>query len=145
MGFTLSHFISQFPPTRFPLLTATEMCHFLPVHHLGIAFLGQVKGQNTIIVVRDTIFLKFLLAMSVLMFGCTTRTLIKHLEKKLNGNYTRMLYAVLNKSLKQHSTKQQLYSCLPTISQTNKTNQTCWALRDVELSVLLYWATTITD
>ena len=32
--FTSSHFISQFPPTRFPLLTAIRMCHFLPVHHL---------------------------------------------------------------------------------------------------------------
>ena len=35
MGFfTSSHFISQFPPTRFPLITAIRMCHFLPVHHL---------------------------------------------------------------------------------------------------------------
>ena len=26
--------VSQFQPTRFPLQTATGMCHFLPVHHL---------------------------------------------------------------------------------------------------------------
>ena len=32
--FSSSHFISQFPPTRFPLLTAIGMCHFLPVLHL---------------------------------------------------------------------------------------------------------------
>ena len=32
--FTTSHFISQFPPTRFPLITAIRMCHFLPVHYL---------------------------------------------------------------------------------------------------------------
>ena len=32
--FSSSHFISQFPPTRFPLLTAIGMCHFLLVHHL---------------------------------------------------------------------------------------------------------------
>ena len=32
--FCSSHFISQFPPTRFPLITAIRMCHFLPVHHL---------------------------------------------------------------------------------------------------------------
>ena len=31
--FTSSHFISQFPPTRFPLITAIRMCHFLPVYH----------------------------------------------------------------------------------------------------------------
>ena len=32
--FTSSHFISQFPPTRFSLITAIRMCDFLPVHHL---------------------------------------------------------------------------------------------------------------
>ena len=32
--FTSSHFISQFPPTWFPLITAIRMCHFLPVNHL---------------------------------------------------------------------------------------------------------------
>ena len=37
--FSSSHFISQFPPTRFPLITAIRMCHLLPVHHLGMAFL----------------------------------------------------------------------------------------------------------
>ena len=42
---------------------------------------------------------------SILLYGCTTSTLMKHIEKKLNGNYTRMLHAVLNKSCKQHPTK----------------------------------------
>ena len=44
--FSSSHFISQFPPTRFPLITAIRMCHFLPVHHFGMAFLAGSKGQN---------------------------------------------------------------------------------------------------
>ena len=43
--FTSSHFISQFPPTRFPLITAIRMCHFLPVHHLGMAFLAGSKAK----------------------------------------------------------------------------------------------------
>ena len=34
------------PRDHFRLL-AIGMCHFLPVHHLGIAFLGRVEGQNT--------------------------------------------------------------------------------------------------
>ena len=29
-----SHFISQFPPPWFPLMTTIRMCHLLPVHHL---------------------------------------------------------------------------------------------------------------
>ena len=41
--FSSSHFVSQFPPTRFPLITAIRMCHFLPVHHLGMAFLARSK------------------------------------------------------------------------------------------------------
>ena len=44
--FSSSHFINQFPPTLFPLITAIRMCHLLPVHHLGMAFLAGSKGQN---------------------------------------------------------------------------------------------------
>ena len=43
--FTSSHFISQFPPTRFPLITAIRMCHLLPVNHLGMAFLAGSKAK----------------------------------------------------------------------------------------------------
>ena len=43
--FSSSHFISQFPPTRFPLITAIRMCHFLPAHHLGMVFLAGSKAK----------------------------------------------------------------------------------------------------
>ena len=33
------------------------------------------------------------MVVSILLYGCTTWTLTKRLEKKLNGNYTRMLRA----------------------------------------------------
>ena len=45
---------------------------------------------------------------SVLLYGCTTWTLTKRLEKKLDGNYTRMLRAILNKSWRQYPTRRQL-------------------------------------
>ena len=35
---------------------------------------------------------------SILLYGCTTWTLTKRMEKKLNSNHTRMLLAILNKS-----------------------------------------------
>ena len=41
------------------------------------------------------------------------RTLTKRLEKKLDGNYTRMLRAILNKSWQRHPTRHQLYGHLP--------------------------------
>ena len=41
-------------------------------------------------------------AVSILLHGCTIWTLTKYIEKKIGGNYTRMLQAILNKSWKQH-------------------------------------------
>ena len=56
--------------------------------------------------------------LSILLYGCTTWTLTKQLEKKLDGNYTRMLRAMLNKSCRQHPTRHQLYGHLPSITKT---------------------------
>ena len=49
-------------------------------------------------------------------------TLTKRMEKKLDGNYTKMLRAVLNKSWGQHTTKQRLYGHLLPIAKTIKPN-----------------------
>ena len=45
---------------------------------------------------------------STLPYVCTTWTLTKRLEKKLDRNYTRMLRAVLKNSWRQHPTRHQL-------------------------------------
>ena len=73
--------------------------------------------------------------MSILLYGCTTWTLTIRMEKKLDGNYTRMLLAILNKSWRQHPTMQQLYGHLPPISKTNHVRRTiqeehCWRTKD---------------
>ena len=84
---------------------------------------------------------------SILLYGCTTWTLTKRLEKKLNGNYTRMLQAILNKSLRQHSTKHQLYGHLPPITKTIQVRRSrhaeyCWRSRDEPISDVLLWTLT---
>ena len=61
---------------------------------------------------------------SILLYGCTTWTLTKQLEKKLDGNYTRMLRAILNKSWRQHPTRHQLYGHLPPIMKTIQVRRT---------------------
>ena len=78
---------------------------------------------------------------SILLYGCTTWTLTKRLEKKLDGNYTRMLWAILNKSWRQHPTKQQLYGHLPPIMKTIKVRHAghCWRSRDEHISNVLPW------
>ena len=61
--------------------------------------------------------------LSILVYGCTTWTLTKRLEKNLDGNYTRMLRAILNKSWRQHSTRHQLYGHLPAITKLFKLDE----------------------
>ena len=72
---------------------------------------------------------------SILLYGCTTCTLTKRLEKKLDGNYTRMLRAILNKSWRQHPTRHQVYGHLPPITKTIQVRRTrhaghCWRSKD---------------
>ena len=59
----------------------------------------------------------------ILLYGCTTWTLTKRL-KKLDGNYTRILRAILNKSRRQHPTKHQLYGHLPPITTSHVLKRT---------------------
>ena len=84
---------------------------------------------------------------SILLYGCTTWTLTKQLEKKLDGNCTRMLQAILNKSWWQHPTKHQLYGHLSPITKTIKARRTrhaghCWRCRDELISDVLPWTPT---
>ena len=55
---------------------------------------------------------------SILLYGCTTWTLTKRLEKKLDSHYTRMQRATLNKSRRQHPTRHHLYGHLPPFTKT---------------------------
>ena len=81
---------------------------------------------------------------SIPLYGCTTWTLTKRLEKKLDGNYTRMLRAILNKSWRQHPTRHPLYSHLPLITKTIQVRRIrhaeyCWRSKDKLISDLLLW------
>ena len=83
----------------------------------------------------------------ILLYGCTTWTLTKRLEKKLDGNYTRMLRAILNKSWQQHPTRHQLYGHLPPITKTIQVRRTrhaghCWRSRDELIRDVLLWIPT---
>ena len=79
---------------------------------------------------------------SILLYGCTTWTLTKRLENKLDGNYTTMLRAILNKSWRQHSTRHQ-----PPITKTIQVRRTryaghCWRSRDEIIRDVLLWTPT---
>ena len=81
---------------------------------------------------------------SILLYECTTWTLTKRMEKKLDGNCTRMLWAILINSWRQPPTKQQLYSHRPPITKTIKIRRTrhaehCWRSSDELISNVLIW------
>ena len=78
----------------------------------------------------------------ILLYGCTTWMLIKRIKKKLDGNHTRKLRAISNKSWKQHPTKQQLYDHLisKTIQRRRKRHAGhCWRSKDKLISDILLW------
>ena len=84
----------------------------------------------------------FQAAVASILYGCTTWTLKKRLEKKLDGNYTRMLQAILNKSWRQHLTRHQLFGHLLPITKTiqvrrNRLAGHCWRSRDELISDVL--------
>ena len=85
---------------------------------------------------------------SILLYGCTSWTLTKRLDgKKLDGNYTKMLRAILNKSWRQHPTRHQLYGHLSPITKTIQVRRTrhaghCWRSRDEIISDELLWTPT---
>ena len=84
---------------------------------------------------------------SILLYGCTSWTQTKRLEKKLDGNYIRMQRAILNKSWRQHPTRHQLYGHLPTITKTIQIRRTrhaghCWRSRHELISDAFLWTPT---
>ena len=84
---------------------------------------------------------------SILCNRCTTWTLTERLEKKPDGQYTRMLRSILNRSWRQHPTRHQLYGHLPLITKTIQVRRTrhegpCWRSRKELISDVLLWTPT---
>ena len=71
----------------------------------------------------------------------------KRLEKKLDGNCTTILRAILNKTWRQQPTKHQLYGHLPPITKTIQVRRTrhaghYWRSRDELISDVTLWTPT---
>ena len=111
----------------------------------AIDMLSIIWKSNLTDIMKRSLLLA--VVVSILLYRCSTWTLTKRLEKKLDGNYIRMLRAILNKSWRQHLTKHQLHGHLPHISKTIQIRRTrhaghCWRSRDVLISDVLLWTPT---
>ena len=122
---------------------------FIPTHSYDkISKLKQTVEKNSTDLI-DKMKCSFFQAVvvSIQLYGCTTWTLTKQLEKKIDGNYTRMLQAILNKSWWQCPTRHHLYGHLHPITKTIQVKQTrhaghCWRSRDELISDVHLWTPT---
>ena len=86
--------------------------------------------------------------MSILLYGCTTWTLTKRLEKKLNGILHKNAASNIEQfPTRQHPTRHQLYGYQPPITKTIQARRTrhaghCWRSRDELISDVLLWTPT---
>ena len=86
-------------------------------------------------------------AVSILLYKCTTWTLIKCKEKKLDGNFTRMLLTIFSKFLMLQPTKQPLCDHLLSISHIiqvwrSRHEKCCWRSKDENISDVFWWTFT---
>ena len=114
--FSLS-FIASGRSSGLPPVSSHSCCMYVWAGRPAFArpYVGVHRSTS---LMSSSLLLQQAVVVSILLYGCTTWTLTKRLEKKLNGNYTRMLWAILNKSWRQHPTRHQLYALLPPITKT---------------------------
>ena len=122
--------------------THTHIYIYIYIEHIYI-----LVGCTCTYIYTPYIYLHYIqlsrLAMGVIPFLLLQAVL----EKKLDGNYTRMLRAILNKSWRQHPTRHQLYGHLPPITKTIQVRRTrhaghCWRSRDELIRDVLLWIPT---
>ena len=121
-----------------------------------LSFLLSFLSFHFILAFVFPFFLSFLIFISFFPFHLAILSLllfpyfhssifvIQRLKKKLDGNYTRVLRAILNKSWWQHPTRHQLYGHLPPITKTIQVRRTrhaghCWRNRDELIRDVLLW------
>ena len=81
---------------------------------------------------------------SVLIYGSVGCTLTKALEKRLNGNYTRMLRAILKRSWKYHPNYKDIYGNIPDICKSIRQKRLrfsghCWISKLELASDVIIW------
>ena len=81
---------------------------------------------------------------TVLLYGSVSWTLTTHLEKKIDGAYTRMLRTALNRSWKDHPTNVELYGHIPPISKLLQQQRMrfaghCWRSKEEQAGDGLLW------
>ena len=139
--------------TEFSLVVYSERLFFVLFFKL-VSYLSEGHAIDRISIIwksdlTDKMKRSFFQAavVSILLCRCTTWTLTKRREKKLDVNYTRMLRAILNKSSRQQPTRHQLYGHLLPIMKTLQVRRIrhkghCWRSRDELISDVLLWTPT---
>ena len=91
---TLTHIFIHRDTLTYPHTHSQRYTH-IPTHSYT-----EIHTYRHPIVVQKVLRFYPYVNVSELMYRCTTRMLTKRMEKKLNGKYTWMLSAILNKIIK---------------------------------------------
>ena len=110
----------------------------------AIGRLSVILKSNLTDKIKCVFFFFLAAVVLILLYRCPTWTLTKRMEKKLDGNYTRMLRLISNKSWRQHPKKQQLYGLQPHITKTIQVRRIkqaghCCRTKDGLISDILQW------
>ena len=76
----------------------TRLAKAWTIHRLSIIWKSDLTDKIKCSFLQATV-------VSMLLYGCTSWTPTKRMEKRLDGNYTRMLRAILKTSWRQYPTK----------------------------------------
>ena len=109
-----------------------------------LTYLGSsVSSTETDIDLTDEMERSFFQAavVSIQLYGCTTWTLTRRMEKKLDVNYTKMLRVILNKSWRHHPTTVRPPTTRQKTIKIRRTRDAghCWGSRDELVSDVLLW------
>ena len=131
--------LSFFPSVCMSVHLSVSHCPFVSQNvFVSVCFSTCLSQSDDYIVKKLRVFVCRCFCL-LYTYGCTAWTLIKRWKKKLDGNYTRMLRAILNKSWRQHPTRHELYGHLPPVTKTIQVRRArhaghCWRSKDELIS-----------
>ena len=141
LKYLYNHFYSHFCFQVIVVLLILMLSEFFLVVMISLSLLFLCSIQVIVAVNRYYLQCWWLLFLLLLL---THIVYVIWLKKKLDGNYTRMLRAILNKSRWQHPTRHQLYDHLPPTTKTIQVRRArhaghCWRSKDELISDVLLW------
>ena len=114
-GLIITYSVQSVMSTRFDSYKTRQVKAWPAIYWLVVKWKSDISDK-----IKHSFFQAAVI--SILIYECTTWTLIKRMEKKHDPNYTRTKRVVLYKSLRQHPPQKTAAARLPTTHHENHPN-----------------------